>query len=217
MPTTATPTAATTAATESATVADTAAAAAAATVAAATESAAAAESATVADTAAAESALRADLLGRFPFLTARKTASDLPAVNVPPENLAAFAAALRDTLGFNRLADIAGCDWGEDAAARFGTVYHFQRVDTAATSGGHREMLRVVCDARDNAAPTLPSLAALYPNANWLEREVFDMFGIRFDGHPDLRRILMWDAYPHHPLRKDFPLAGVATELPESA
>jgi len=59
-------------------------------------------------------------------------------------------------------------------------------------------------------------VVSLWPGANWHEREAFDMFGIRFDGHPDLRRILMWDGYPYHPLRKEFPLAGIETVLPDA-
>ena len=66
----------------------------------------------------------------------------------------------------------------------------------------------------NDAAPAVPSVSAIHLGANWHEREAYDMFGIGFDGHPDLRRILMWDAYPHHPLRKEFPLAGIPVELP---
>ena len=55
---------------------------------------------------------------------------------------------------------------------------------------------------------------SLYPAANWHERETYDLMGIHYEGHPDLRRILMWDDYPYHPLRKDFPLAGIETPLP---
>jgi NADH-quinone oxidoreductase subunit C len=55
----------------------------------------------------------------------------------------------------------------------------------------------------------------LWAGANWHERECFDLMGIRFEGHPDLRRILMWDSYPYHPLRKDFPLAGIEVPLPD--
>ena len=61
------------------------------------------------------------------------------------------------------------------------------------------------------------SVAGVWRTADWHEREAYDMFGIRFRGHPNLKRILMWEGYPHFPLRKDFPLAGVPAELPETA
>ena len=61
----------------------------------------------------------------------------------------------------------------------------------------------------------MPSAVSLWPGANWHERECYDMFGIKFDAHPDLRRILMWDEYPYFPLRKEFPLAGIETPLPD--
>jgi len=61
------------------------------------------------------------------------------------------------------------------------------------------------------------SVTGVWRTADWHEREAFDMFGIRFRNHPNLKRILMWDGYPYHPLRKDFPLAGMETELPETA
>jgi NADH-quinone oxidoreductase subunit C len=60
----------------------------------------------------------------------------------------------------------------------------------------------------------MPSVSSVYPAANWHERETFDMFGIRFSDHPNLKRILMWDDYPYFPLRKEFPLAGIDTPLP---
>jgi NADH-quinone oxidoreductase subunit C len=63
----------------------------------------------------------------------------------------------------------------------------------------------------------LPTVSHLWGTADWHEREIYDMMGIRFVGHPDLRRIIMWEGYPYHPLRKDFPLAGKHTELPEVA
>lgn len=152
--------------------------------------------------------LQDELCARFPFLTPRAGGADgAAAVNAPPEKLPELAAALRESLGFDSLADLAGCDWGAGVSPRFGVVYHFQRSRT-------REYLRVACDAPDDNAPALPSLTPLYPAANWLEREAADLFGIRFDGHPDPRRILLWEGYPGHPLRKDFPLVGKDTPAP---
>jgi len=63
----------------------------------------------------------------------------------------------------------------------------------------------------------VPTVSDLWPNANWHEREVFDMMGIRFADHPDLRRILMWDGHPFYPLRKDIPLAGRPNDMPDVA
>lgn len=150
--------------------------------------------------------LQTTLLTRFAYLTPRPGSADHPAVNVTADKLVEFATALRDELGYDMLTDMAGCDW-DAASPRFGAVYHFLRTATA-------EYLRVGVVAPDDTAPAIPSLAALYPSANWFEREAYDMVGIRFEGHPDLRRILMWDDYPWHPLRKEFPLAGHDTALP---
>lgn len=154
-----------------------------------------------------EHAILTRLLESFPFLTERSGSADHAAVNVPAPQFAAFAAALRDAWHFDMLTDIAGCDWGESATPRYSAIYHF--FNTASSS-----YLRVACDAPAADAPELPSLTGLYSSANWFEREAFDMFGIRFKGHPALSRILMWDDYPWHPLRKDFPLAGRAVPLP---
>ena len=76
--------------------------------------------------------------------------------------------------------------------------------------------MRVAADCADDANPSMPSATGLWPGANWHEREAYDMFGITFTGHPDLRRILMWDGYPYFPLRKEFPLAGLDTESARS-
>jgi NADH-quinone oxidoreductase subunit C len=65
--------------------------------------------------------------------------------------------------------------------------------------------------------PTLDSIVPIYQGADWHEREIFDMMGLHFNGHPDLRRILMWEGYPYFPLRKDFPLEGKTSEMPNEA
>jgi NADH-quinone oxidoreductase subunit C len=134
---------------------------------------------------------------------------DHPAVDVPAADLVAVLRFLKEEQGFDMLADVAGLDWGVGAPCRFAAAYH------VFSTAGH-EYVRVVSACPDAAAPELPSATALWPAADWHEREAFDMFGIRFLGHPDLRRILMWEGYPHFPLRKDFPLSGVDTDLPDA-
>jgi len=149
----------------------------------------------------------AKLKGRFPQVTDRAS-SDHPAVNVPVADLVAVLTALRDEQGFDHLADLTAVDWAEGVSPRFTVVYHVY-----STARG--EYLRVATDCANDAEPSVPSVVSLWPGANWHERECYDMFGIRFAGHPDLRRILMWDGYPGWPLRKEFPLAGVETPLPD--
>jgi NADH-quinone oxidoreductase subunit C len=87
-----------------------------------------------------------------------------------------------------------------DAKDRFGVVYGLLNTKT-----GMRLIVKTFVNEPD---PALQSVVPLWPGANWLEREVFDMYGIRFDGHPDLRRILMPDEFAAFPLRKDYPLRG---------
>jgi NADH-quinone oxidoreductase subunit C len=97
-----------------------------------------------------------------------------------------------------------------DASPRFTGIYHLY-------SSQQLTYVRVAVECAGPAeAPVLPSLCELYPAANWHERETYDLLGIRYEGHPDLRRILMWEGYAYHPLRKDFPLAGIDVELPEA-
>jgi NADH-quinone oxidoreductase subunit C len=108
-------------------------------------------------------------------------------------------------LGFDYLVDISSIDnYGEDP--RWTVVYHLRGV----ASG---EELRLKTDVSEEKSE-LPSVLPVWRTANWHEREIYDMMGIRFSGHPDLRRILMWEGYPYHPLRKDFPLAGKPSDLP---
>lgn len=145
---------------------------------------------------------------KFPQVTDRAS-GDHPAVNIPATDLIAVLTSLRDEQGFNFLADLTAIDWAEAVSPRFTVVYHLY-------STANRAYLRVAANCADDAAPAVPSIVSLWAGANWHERECYDMFGIKFTGHPDLRRILMWDGYPFHPLRKEFPLAGIETALPDA-
>ncbi|HYP18084.1 MAG TPA: NADH-quinone oxidoreductase subunit C [Opitutus sp.] len=147
------------------------------------------------------------LKGKFPQLTDRAT-SDHPALNVPVTEIVAVLRSLRDEHGFDFLADLTAIDWAEGTSPRFTVAYHV----FSTTTG---QYLRLTTNCADDAEPSVPSVVSLWPGANWHERECYDMFGIKFEGHPDLRRILMWDGYPGWPLRKEFPLAGVETALPD--
>ena len=149
------------------------------------------------------------LKGKFPSVTDRLS-SDCPAVSVPTGELISALKSLRDEHAFDLLSDVTAIDWAEGASPRVTAVYHLYSTTSHAA-------IRVATPCTgDDAAPTVPSVVPLWPGANWHEREAYDMFGITFEGHPDLRRILMWDGYPYHPLRKEFPLAGIETVLPDS-
>ena len=108
-------------------------------------------------------------------------------------------------LGFDFLVDISSVDnYGADP--RWTVVYHLRSMKSG-------EELRIKTNVSEEKSE-LPSVLGVWRTVNWHEREIYDMMGIRFTGHPDLRRILMWEGYPYFPLRKDFPLAGKPTELP---
>lgn len=119
----------------------------------------------------------------------------------PSDSFLDLVKLLTSEFYFDSLADLAAIDMGEGASKRFGCVYHL-------FSHQRKKFLRIVVMCDENAYPALPSLTSIFGNANWHEREAFDMMGIVFHGHPDLRRIMMWDSYPWFPLRKDFPLEG---------
>ncbi|MDX2186218.1 MAG: NADH-quinone oxidoreductase subunit C [Opitutaceae bacterium] len=144
---------------------------------------------------------------KFPNATARLS-SDHPAFNVPMSEVLLVLKSLRDEQGYDFLMDITGIDWGVDATPRFTTVWHLH-------SSSHHGYVRIAANCESDTAPSAPTACGLWAGANWHERETWDLLGITFTGHPDLRRILMWDGYPYHPLRKDFPLAGIETELPD--
>ena len=127
---------------------------------------------------------------------------------VPPSALLDTLRAVRDRpeLSFGMLLDLCGVDYsaygnGAYEGPRFAVVYHF-------LSLAHNVRLRVRVFAPEDDFPVLPSVIELWPNANWYEREAFDLFGIMFSGHPDLRRILTDYGFVGHPFRKDFPVSG---------
>ena len=105
-------------------------------------------------------------------------------------------------LGFDMLSDLTAVDFlkfpGREDGPRFEVVYHLYSI-----AHNHRVRLKVRVDEDD---PVVPTAVPVWPIANWLEREVWDMFGIRFDGHPDPRRLLMYEEFVGHPLRKDYPI-----------
>ncbi|HNS63392.1 MAG TPA: NADH-quinone oxidoreductase subunit C [Anaerolineaceae bacterium] len=117
---------------------------------------------------------------------------------LPPQQIVAAALAARDEYGYNMLMDATAVDYWPAQAPRFHVVYQLYGL-------GHNRLLRLRVPV-DGNAPVVPTIVPVYPNANWKEREIWDMFGIRFEGHPDLRRILMPEDWQGHPLRKDYPL-----------
>ena len=121
-------------------------------------------------------------------------------VNVAPASLVTFAEFLKTDANaqFSTLVDITAVDWPE-RPDRFDVVYHF-------LSMYRNQRIRVKIAAREDSL--VPSITDIHPSAGWFEREVFDMFGILFSGHPDLRRILTDYGFRGHPLRKDFPTTG---------
>jgi len=158
-------------------------------------------------TAPAADDVTAALTAQFPQAAARPS-GDHPAFNVPAAEAVAVLAWLRDAQGYDFLLDVTAIDWAEGASPRFTVVWHLFST-TAHT------YIRIAADCTDDAEPAMPTVTHLWPAADWHERETWDLLGVKFAGHPDLRRILMWDGYPHHPLRKEFPLAGIETELPD--
>lgn len=115
--------------------------------------------------------------------------------------------------GFTMLLDLGAADYPE-RALRFDVVYHLLKMPLAAATAkevARPQRLRVLC-AVGGESPVLPTACGLWASADWAEREVFDLFGIRFEGHPDLRRIQMPNDWEGYPLRKDYPLRGPARE-----
>ena len=146
------------------------------------------------------------LLEKHSYLSQRESI-DWFTVECPDSELVSFTKSMRDDEGFEILIDLTAIDHGDGADCRFSTVIHLYSLV-------HRGYVRIHSLCLDNDKPVMPSVSEIYPAANWHERETFDMFGIHFSDHPNLKRILMWDEYPYYPLRKEFPLAGIDTPLP---
>jgi len=121
---------------------------------------------------------------------------DFATVYVPAEHIVATCAALRDHLGFEVLTEVTAADY-LPRSPRYEVVYHLLSV-------ANRQRLRL--KVRVTAEGSVPTVQSVYPGSGWLEREVWDMFGIVFDGHDDLRRLLMPEDWEGHPQRKDYPV-----------
>ena len=123
-------------------------------------------------------------------------------IEVSRGGVRAVCESLAEDHGYRLLVDICGADYPKREGERFEVVYHVFNLD---------ENRRVRLKARVAEGDEIPSVTSVWRGADWCEREVYDMYGISFDGHPDMSRILMWDGFNGHPLRKDFPIEGVDT------
>ncbi|WP_460851098.1 NADH-quinone oxidoreductase subunit C [Nocardioides montaniterrae] len=126
--------------------------------------------------------------------------------HVSRENLIAAAKLLRDDpqLRFELLSGVSGVNYPSETGSELHAVYHFGSMT-------FNRRIRVEVGVPDDGT-TVPSLVPVYPAADWHERECFDMYGLVFEGHPALTRILMPDDWPGHPQRKDYPLGGIPVE-----
>jgi NADH-quinone oxidoreductase subunit C len=146
------------------------------------------------------------LVERFPEVRWEESHGQRVAV-VPADEWYEFAEAVKEA-GFDMCSDVTAVDWHRSRPDRFQVVANL-------TSLGHRGRLRMITSlGRDD--PRVASITPLWPGANFAEREVYDMFGIEFDGHPDLTRILMPDDWEGYPLRKDFGVGSVPVQFKES-
>jgi len=129
-------------------------------------------------------------------------------LTIPGADLHEVARFCKDELSFDYLLDITSVDnFGEEP--RFEIAYELYSMALAV-----HLRLKVKVPEETGEAETVSDL---WPTADWHEREIYDMMGLRFKGHPDLRRILMWEGYPYFPLRKEFPLEGLPSEMPDVA
>ena len=129
-----------------------------------------------------------------------------PAVYIPADELLSLMQFLRDTLEFRRIENVTSVDY----KTYFEMVYHlFSRVTADICKDVPDENKWITVKVKlDHDNPLVPSVTSVFPGTEFEEREVYDLMGIKFTGHPDLRRILMWEGFPGHPLRKDYKQAA---------
>ena len=147
-----------------------------------------------------------DLKAQFPDLTYEPIdINGTIGAIIPREKIQNTSRIIKEQFGFTHFIDALGVDRNE-RKMRFEFIYNLRNPETK-----ERIFLKVRCDERD---PHILSVVSIWSGANWHEREAFDMYGIIFDGHPDLRRMYLPDEFEYHPLRKDFPLMGIEGSIP---
>lgn len=136
------------------------------------------------------------------FILEYKENIDMPVIVVDSKHILDVIKTLYEEFNFKMLVDLTAVDWPNKRDKRFEVVYHLRNLD-------ENKRIRVKIQVGENEE--VDSITSIYKGANWLEREVYDMFGIKFKNHPNLERILLWDEFPGHPLRKDF---FIRTDVP---
>ena len=129
-------------------------------------------------------------------------------LTITKDSLIEIMTFCKKDLGFDYLVDLTAVD-NLGVNPRYEVVYELYSYSDSCH-------LRIKVGV-DESEREVPSVVSLWPTANWHEREAFDMIGVTFSDHPDMRRILMWEGYPYYPLRKDFPLAGKTSDMPDVA
>jgi NADH-quinone oxidoreductase subunit C len=136
------------------------------------------------------------------FILEYKENIDMPVIVVDSKHILDVIKTLYEEFNFKMLVDLTAVDWLNKRDKRFEVVYHLRNLD-------ENKRIRIKIQIDENEK--VDSITSIYKGANWLEREVYDMFGIKFKNHPNLERILLWDEFPGHPLRKDF---FIRTDVP---
>jgi NADH-quinone oxidoreductase subunit C len=136
-------------------------------------------------------------------------------ITVPADQIVDVCTFLKNERNFNFLVDLTAVDWPEREQSRFDVVYWLHRFDQETPldqdQRSDRRLRLVAAVAEEDGKSSIASVSGIWRSANWMEREAYDMFGIHFTEHPNLERILTWEAFNGHPLRKDFPVEGIDT------